>query len=260
MTSKPFLGIPNPRNVGLLAICQGFFMCVQSMAIATTPLAGYALLDVDKTLATFPLVLNHAGVMMTTMATPTLQPFALGLQGSQESSGAQIGYLYTFDQATISTTSDCCPVSTTIAFARVVFTTNHVSNGDDGPDVFSGLFNIGVDGIFNQAGGNLAGSTTFGTARVNQIPEPSTLGLLGLGSGYYGFIPIETALFADGGMAYCDGSNPGFCSGDNHAVFSTGAALRINLLGYAVFEVDYVKPFQRPAKGWYWELSLTPGF
>jgi hypothetical protein len=125
--------------------------------------------------------LSWTGVMMTTMATPTLQPFAIGLQGSQESTGAQIGYLYTFDQATISTTSDCCPVSTTLAFARVVFTTNHVQNGDDGPDIFSGLFNIGVDGIFNQAGGNIGGTTTYGTARVNQIPEPSTLGLLGLG-------------------------------------------------------------------------------
>lgn len=62
-----FLGIPNPRNVALLAICQGFFMSVQSMAIATTPLAGHALLGVDKTLATFPLFLNHAGVMMTTI-------------------------------------------------------------------------------------------------------------------------------------------------------------------------------------------------
>ena len=67
-------------------------------------------------------------------------------------------------------------------------------------------------------------------------------------------------VFADGGLAYCDGSNPQFCSGDNRAVYSTGAAMRINLMGYAVFEVDYVKPFQRPDKGWYWELSLTPGF
>jgi len=67
MRSKTFLGIPSPRNVALLAISQGFFMCVQSMAIATTPLAGYALLGVDKTLATFPLFLNHAGVMLTTV-------------------------------------------------------------------------------------------------------------------------------------------------------------------------------------------------
>jgi outer membrane protein assembly factor BamA len=86
------------------------------------------------------------------------------------------------------------------------------------------------------------------------------LGLLGLGGGYYGALPIETGVFADAGMAYCDGTNPVFCTGDNRAVYSTGAAMRLNILGYAVLEVDYVKPFQRPDKGWYWEISLTPGF
>ena len=86
------------------------------------------------------------------------------------------------------------------------------------------------------------------------------LGLLGLGSGYYGAFPIETALFADGGIAYCTGDHTRFCSGDNRAVYSAGAALRINLFGYAIGEVDYVRPFQRPDKGWYWELSLSPGF
>jgi Tol biopolymer transport system component len=86
------------------------------------------------------------------------------------------------------------------------------------------------------------------------------LGVLGLGRGYYGALPIEAALFADGGMARCPGSHPNFCVGDNQAVYSTGAALRINVLGYAVAEIDVVKPFQRPDKGWYLELSLTPGF
>jgi MFS family permease len=61
------LGIPNPRNVILLALSQGFFMSVQSMGIATTPLAGHALLGVDKSLATFPLFLVHGGVMLTTI-------------------------------------------------------------------------------------------------------------------------------------------------------------------------------------------------
>jgi len=86
------------------------------------------------------------------------------------------------------------------------------------------------------------------------------LGLLGLGSGYYGAFPIETALFADGGLAYCTHDHSLFCNGDNRAVYSAGAALRINLFGYAIGEVDYVRPFQRPDKGWYWELSLSPGF
>src|SRR5690606_36284948 len=61
------LGIPNPRNVILLALSQGFFMSVQSMGIATTPLAGHALLGVDKSLATFPLFLVRGGVMLTTI-------------------------------------------------------------------------------------------------------------------------------------------------------------------------------------------------
>ena len=86
------------------------------------------------------------------------------------------------------------------------------------------------------------------------------LGLLGLGSGFYGALPIETGIFADGGMAYCDHTEPLFCSGDNHPVYSTGGVMRVNILGYAVLEIDYVKPFQRPVQGWYWEFSLTPGF
>jgi outer membrane protein assembly factor BamA len=86
------------------------------------------------------------------------------------------------------------------------------------------------------------------------------LGVVGLGSGYYGALPIEAALFADGGLAYCEGDNAAFCVGDNKAVWSTGAAIRVNLLGYAIGEMDVVKPHQRPGKGWYLEFSLTPGF
>jgi len=55
------------RNITLLALAQAFAHSVQSMAIATTPLAGHALLGVDKTLATVPLFLNQAGLMLTTV-------------------------------------------------------------------------------------------------------------------------------------------------------------------------------------------------
>ncbi|MEZ5817185.1 MAG: MFS transporter [Hyphomicrobiaceae bacterium] len=55
------------RNVALLAIAQALFMCTQSMGIATTPLAGHSLLGVDKSLATLPIFLNHAGIMLTTI-------------------------------------------------------------------------------------------------------------------------------------------------------------------------------------------------
>ena len=55
------------RNVLILAVAQGLFMTTQSMGIATTPLAGYALLGPDKSLATLPIFLNHAGIMLMTI-------------------------------------------------------------------------------------------------------------------------------------------------------------------------------------------------
>jgi MFS family permease len=56
----------NQRNVAILSLAQALFQCIQSMSIATTPLAGYALLGADKSLATVPIFLMHFGVMLTT--------------------------------------------------------------------------------------------------------------------------------------------------------------------------------------------------
>ncbi len=55
------------RNVSLLALSQGLFMSVQAMGIATTPLAAHMLLGTDKSLATVPIFLAHAGIMVTTI-------------------------------------------------------------------------------------------------------------------------------------------------------------------------------------------------
>jgi hypothetical protein len=35
---------------------------------------------------------------------------------------------------------------------------------------------------------------------------------------------------------------------------------RLNLLGYAIIEVDLVHPYDRPQKNWIWQFSLVPGF
>jgi len=86
------------------------------------------------------------------------------------------------------------------------------------------------------------------------------LGVLGVGSGYYGALPIEAALFADAGVAWNKSDQTSLFDVRRQGVTSVGAALRMNLFGFAVAELDYVKPFQRPVKGWYWQLSLTPGF
>lgn len=58
---------PARRNVVFLAAAQAFFMCVQTMGIATTPLAAHAMLGADKSLATLPLVLVHTGIMLATI-------------------------------------------------------------------------------------------------------------------------------------------------------------------------------------------------
>lgn len=85
-------------------------------------------------------------------------------------------------------------------------------------------------------------------------------GVLGIGKGYYGILPVEAAGFFDAGVAYQSGHLPWFMNGDRKPVRSVGGALRINLMGYAVAEADYVKPLDRPQKSWYWEFNLTPGF
>ena len=54
------------RNVPLLALAQALFMTVQSMGTVTLPLAALAMLE-QKWLATMPLFLNHAGIMVLTI-------------------------------------------------------------------------------------------------------------------------------------------------------------------------------------------------
>jgi Tol biopolymer transport system component len=86
-------------------------------------------------------------------------------------------------------------------------------------------------------------------------------GLLGLGSGYYGAFPIEFAIFGDGGLAWDTRNEPSVLgSGTRDPVFSAGAGLRFNLLGFAIAELDLVRPFDRPGKGWIWQFELQPGF
>jgi len=89
-------------------------------------------------------------------------------------------------------------------------------------------------------------------------------GVLGLGSGYYGVLPIDFDIFGDGGVAWNNGETPSFSSSssgvDRSAVYSAGAGLRFNLFGFAVLEVNAVHPFERPDKNWVWEVNFQQGF
>jgi len=79
------------------------------------------------------------------------------------------------------------------------------------------------------------------------------------GKNFYGPLPVELALFGDAGVAWGRGSRPGFADGDREPVTSIGAAIRANAFGFAVVEIDYVKPMNRN-RGWIWQFSLRPGF
>ena len=79
------------------------------------------------------------------------------------------------------------------------------------------------------------------------------------GDNFYGPLPVEVALFGDAGVAWGRGSRPSFADGDREIVSSIGAAVRGNLFGFAVVEVDYVKPLNRD-RGWLWQFSLRPGW
>jgi WD40 repeat protein len=76
----------------------------------------------------------------------------------------------------------------------------------------------------------------------------------------YGPLPVEVAFFADAGVAWARGDRPEIFGGDRQGVTSAGVAFRLNLFGFAVAELDVVRPFQRPGKGWTFQFQLAPGF
>jgi Tol biopolymer transport system component len=86
-------------------------------------------------------------------------------------------------------------------------------------------------------------------------------GLLGLGGGYYGFLPVDAGIFYDAGVAWTttEGARL-FGNGPRKIVRSAGFSFRMNLLGYAIGQMDIVHPFDRPQKNWMLRFSLTQGF
>ncbi len=76
----------------------------------------------------------------------------------------------------------------------------------------------------------------------------------------YGPVPVEVAFFADGGVAWSSGQKPSIFGGSRSAVRSAGVAFRLNMFGYAVLELDAVRPFDRPGRGWTLGFNLAPGW
>ncbi len=86
--------------------------------------------------------------------------------------------------------------------------------------------------------------------------------VLGIGKGYYGPFPIEAYGFYDWGVAWNSGDDaPGLMAlAHEKPISSAGFGLRTNFFGYLIIGVNYVYPFQRPDKGWHFQLSISPGF
>jgi hypothetical protein len=82
----------------------------------------------------------------------------------------------------------------------------------------------------------------------------------GVRQNMYGPLPIEVALFGDGGVAWTSADKPVLFGGSREAIASTGVTFRVNLFGFAVGQIDFARPLQRPGRGWLFEFSLTPGF
>ena len=120
--------------------------------------------------------------------------------------------------------------------------------------VTSHIATIGQCPVFDQLIGSRVGVANL------EVRVP----LLGLFNrrNLYGPIPVELIGFSDWGVAWTATEKANFLGGDGtrHVVQSYGAGARINVLGFAVVEIDYLKPRDRPQKGWSWVFNFSPGF
>jgi hypothetical protein len=76
--------------------------------------------------------------------------------------------------------------------------------------------------------------------------------------------PLEISPFIDAGVAWTSTSSPVWEFSKNSTertpVFAGGVASRLNAFGFAIIEVFYARPFQRPGRGGVWGFTLQPGW
>ena len=100
----------------------------------------------------------------------------------------------------------------------------------------------------------------FGS-RLAVINAETRLSLFGpLGALGAGFLPVDLIGFFDAGVAWTADDPAAFLGGSRELLTSAGVGLRFNLMGFMLAELDWVHPFDRPAKGGYVTFSLNSGF
>jgi hypothetical protein len=82
----------------------------------------------------------------------------------------------------------------------------------------------------------------------------------GVSRNMYGPVPVEVAVFSDIGTAWTTGEKPSWFGGSRGGVASAGVTLRVNLLGFAVGQFDFARPFQRPGRGWIFAFNFLQGW
>lgn len=102
-----------------------------------------------------------------------------GISRSQESTGSAEGQLFGFEGVVFPVFTG--PRNVTLAFARMVFVTNPLNVATDGDDLFTTNERDPFATTWCDNGGICSTDQSLIQARVDLIPEPTTLALLGLG-------------------------------------------------------------------------------
>ena len=145
--------------------------CAEIGAIPGASLTARISVEVgDEGLSSYGVSVRYDDDLMLASSDEFLPPgFSFNLSSGVE--GVAPGFVYTFEAATFG----IGPANTTFDIGVVHFTATAAVKAD-GVDVIAGLFNTGIDGVFDNAGGDLAGMASYVGASV--VPEPGTLALL----------------------------------------------------------------------------------
>jgi Tol biopolymer transport system component len=76
----------------------------------------------------------------------------------------------------------------------------------------------------------------------------------------YGTLPVDVGAFFDAGVAWDAQTRPALFGGGRSLVKSLGVTARLNMFGFAILQLDFVKALDRPGKRPYLTINLLSGF